>query len=992
MADNSQHVRKSINFKAQPDASDVEARDLAVDGSDSNRLKYNAGSGAERVLLQSDRTALEAADTAEASTRAAADSTLTTSVTAAQTDITAHKANTANPHGVTKAQIGLGNADNTSDSNKPISTAQAAAIALKADKTTTVNGYALSSNVTITKSDLSLGNVDNTSDATKNSATATLSNKTLASPAVTGTLAGATATLSGTLAVTGTTTASDVNASGAVSAGSLSVTNNATISGSATVTTALDSAGPLHAYSTVQVDGALTAGGQLNINAGLVHSNSADTATGSNVALSFTTPSKTLTNGSLVSVASITSPATGKTQILVNNTGVTITVVNEYATATASQRIVTGTGADMTLANGASIILHYSASDSRWHVVGGSAASTGTGETNFITNGTAEVATTGWATYDDGTTASTPVDGTGGSPVITWTRRTDDVLMGTASFRFTKPTADRRGQGVSYDFTIDAGYQAKVLQISFDYKLYTGTSGFNAGTSTTDSDITVWIYDKTNGVLIQPSTYKLFASSNAISTTFVSNFQTAPNSVNYRLILHTATTNSTQFTMHMDDFKVKPSQYVYGTPITDWKPYTPTITGFGTPTAVSFFSRRVGDSLEVTGSFNNGTTTATNATFTLGYGGANGNVFVDTTKVAAQIIVGHGNVAQAGSTYFGMDILTVAANQGVLAIGIQASAATSAVIATGTGTVLSGAVQIAFFAQVPILGWSSSAQTSDQADSRVVAMQVSQAAPTATITSSFSLVKFTGSATSDTHAGYSPSTGLYTVPVSGYYRCTGQVLLNGTYAGGNVAATAIFKNGAIVQGASLVCQAAGSPTFYPMITTTVYCNAGDTLALYARSQATSPAIASDVTSNYLNIERLSQASLMSATESVSCTYGLTTAQAVSANAVIKYDTRGDDSHGFFSTSTGLATVPYSGKYRVTIITHSDGAGGTYLKKSGVSSGYMTTLITSNLASSSMEIRCLAGETLGIYSDAARTFSAAIAVGYLNQVSITRIGN
>lgn len=43
----------------------------------------------------------------------------------------------------------------------------------------TVNGQALSGNVTLTKTDLSLGNVDNTSDATKNSATATLTNKTI---------------------------------------------------------------------------------------------------------------------------------------------------------------------------------------------------------------------------------------------------------------------------------------------------------------------------------------------------------------------------------------------------------------------------------------------------------------------------------------------------------------------------------------------------------------------------------------------------------------------------------------------------------------------------------------------------------------------------------------------------------------------------------------------------------------------------------------------
>ena len=41
----------------------------------------------------------------------------------------------------------------------------------------TVNGHALTSNVTVTATDLSLGNVDNTSDATKNAATVTLTNK-----------------------------------------------------------------------------------------------------------------------------------------------------------------------------------------------------------------------------------------------------------------------------------------------------------------------------------------------------------------------------------------------------------------------------------------------------------------------------------------------------------------------------------------------------------------------------------------------------------------------------------------------------------------------------------------------------------------------------------------------------------------------------------------------------------------------------------------------
>lgn len=87
----------------------------------------------------------------------------------------------------------------------------------KVAKTTTVNGYALSSNISITKSDIGLGNVDNTSDNTKNSAVATLTNKTLSSPAIvnpafSGTVTGLSmSSLTGTLAIsaggTGQTTA-----------------------------------------------------------------------------------------------------------------------------------------------------------------------------------------------------------------------------------------------------------------------------------------------------------------------------------------------------------------------------------------------------------------------------------------------------------------------------------------------------------------------------------------------------------------------------------------------------------------------------------------------------------------------------------------------------------------------------------------------------------------------------------------------------------------
>lgn len=52
-----------------------------------------------------------------------------TDLTALETKVNQHIANKSNPHAVTKAQVGLGNVNNTSDADKPVSTAQATAIA-----------------------------------------------------------------------------------------------------------------------------------------------------------------------------------------------------------------------------------------------------------------------------------------------------------------------------------------------------------------------------------------------------------------------------------------------------------------------------------------------------------------------------------------------------------------------------------------------------------------------------------------------------------------------------------------------------------------------------------------------------------------------------------------------------------------------------------------------------------------------------------------------
>jgi hypothetical protein len=58
-----------------------------------------------------------------------------------------HFTDTGNPHNTTKTQVGLGSADNTSDASKPVSTAQAAALATKAN---TSHSHALTDIPTLT--------------------------------------------------------------------------------------------------------------------------------------------------------------------------------------------------------------------------------------------------------------------------------------------------------------------------------------------------------------------------------------------------------------------------------------------------------------------------------------------------------------------------------------------------------------------------------------------------------------------------------------------------------------------------------------------------------------------------------------------------------------------------------------------------------------------------------------------------------------------------
>jgi hypothetical protein len=80
-----------------------------------------------------------------------------------------------------------------------------------------------------------------------------------------------------------------------------------------------------------------------------------------------------VSDAGLTSITGVSAPSVNQFFILTNTTGDSVDVLNEAGTA--ANQIVTGTGLDLTLADGASLWLYYDLTGTKWYVVGGSGGS-----------------------------------------------------------------------------------------------------------------------------------------------------------------------------------------------------------------------------------------------------------------------------------------------------------------------------------------------------------------------------------------------------------------------------------------------------------------------------------------------------------------------------------------------------------------------------------------------------------------------------------------
>lgn len=627
---------------------------------------------------------------------------------------------------------------------------------------------------------------------------------------------------------------------------------------------------------------------------------------------------------------------------------------------------------------------------------------------DYVENGGFESGVAKWTRYKDAAQAA-PVDCTGGSPTGTLTAPTANPITGKASGLISKPASNVQGEGYALAFTIDKAAKTRVLTISGSYEIASGT--YSPGSTSTDSDLTFYVYDVDGASVIQPAGYKVdgFQSNNTyqFSATFQAP-QFATDTRSLRLCVHHATNSASAFTFKLDEIKVGVQNKSQGPPVTDWRDYTPTIgTTGGSVTALGKW-RRVGDMMEV----------SVDVTWPTVFTGGSPSISLPSGfSIDLQKIPG---TATGSQHKFGMARLIDVGTENVPAEVLYLTTTTVAVRsladdrAGATGFVGDEGVNptspfnwanndrmVANFS-VPIVGWGSTVTMSDNADTRVVGFRAYRNTNQTGVNTNNSFVKIAyDTITSDTHGTFNTSTNQWSVPVSGYYQCMGAVQIASTNVIANtISVLGLFKNSNQIDQGSYYQIPIASQVFGVGISTApIQLVAGDLLELRiygnGNNSASTLTASGGAASTWFGCNKVSGPSQIAASETVAATYYLSGNQTTSVQ--INFDTREIDTHGAVTTGVGAwkFTAPVSGIYQVSANVLYNGTATLLLYKNNSSYKFFahSNGTTPTRGVGSTILRLNAGDYIDLRPGSSQTVTGgALNAGDTAIISIVKVGN